>query len=169
MAVARRAHPTDTELELARDLLAVTPHLGKLAWRAAGECTVGSPERSRLLFVLAQAPQRPGHLAQVLNLSAGTVSELIDALVAEGLVRRQADPDDRRAVVLELTAEGRRQREHHERAAAALLAHVVGRLTPAQQRRVRAAFTDIRDAFIAVSREDATARSGRTSEKLHAR
>ncbi len=168
MAVARRAHPTNAELALARDLLAVVPQLGKLAWRAAGECTVGSPERSRLLFVLAQAPQRPGHLAQALNLSAGTVSELIDALVGEGLVRREADPDDRRAVVLELTAEGRRRRQQHEHAAAALLAHVVGRLTPAQQRRVRAAFTDIRDAFIAASHEDATLRSSTTREKLHA-
>jgi DNA-binding MarR family transcriptional regulator len=35
-------------------------------------------------------------------------SRLVDRLVAQGLVHREADPDDRRFVTLALTAEGRR-------------------------------------------------------------
>jgi len=67
--------------------------------------------------------------------------------VDEGLVRRDADPDDRRAVVLALTAEGRRVRERYELAASSALAEVLGRLSGPQRRRLRAAFADLNAAF----------------------
>jgi DNA-binding MarR family transcriptional regulator len=92
---------------------------------------------------------RAGLVAQQLKLSAGAVTEVVEGLVREGLVRRAADPEDRRAVMLALTAEGRRVCERYELAASSALAQVLGRLTPLQRRRVRAVFADLNAAFTA--------------------
>ncbi len=153
--LSRSRRPVEP-LELARGLLAITPHFGRLAWRAAQECGLGSPERCRLLFVLGAKPLRAGLLAQHLKLSAAGVSELVEGLVQEGLVRRETDPEDRRAVVLVLTPEGRRQRQRYEHAAASALAAVLARLTPAQQLRLHASFADLRAAFAATDAASTT-------------
>jgi len=49
-----------------------------------------------------------GHLAQWADLSSGAMTNRIDRLEQAGLVRRVPDPDDRRGVMVELTAAGRR-------------------------------------------------------------
>ena len=141
------ADPED--ISLARVVLAVVPRFGRVAWQAAQQCGMASPERGRLLWVIGDTSVRTGVVAQHLKLSAGAVTELVESLVAEGMVRRDADPDDRRAVVLRLTAEGRRVRERYEQAASSALAQVLSRLTPPQRRRVRAAFADLQTAFAA--------------------
>ncbi len=138
--------PTD-DISLARAVLAVMPRFGRIAWQAAHQCGMASPERGRLLWVIGDKPVRAGLVAQQLKLSAGAVTELVEALVGEGLVRRDTDPDDRRAVVLALTAEGRRVCERYELAASSALAQVLTRLTAPQRRRVRGAFEDLNAAF----------------------
>lgn len=140
--------PND-DLSLARGVLAVMPRFGRIAWHAAQQCGMASPERGRLLWVIGDKPVRAGLVAQQLKLSAGAVTELVEGLVGEGLVRRATDPDDRRAVVLALTAEGRRVRERYELAASSALAVVLGRLSPPQRRRLRATFADLNAAFTA--------------------
>jgi len=139
----------NADLALARAVLAVMPRFGRVAWQAAQQCGMTSPERCRLLWVIGDKSVRAGLVAQQLKLSAGAVTELVEGLVREALVRRSTDPDDRRAVVLALTAEGRRVRERYELAASSALAQVLGRLTPPQRRRVRAAFADLNAAFTA--------------------
>jgi DNA-binding MarR family transcriptional regulator len=141
-----KATPTD-DVYLARAVLAVMPRFGRIAWQAAQQCGMASPERGRLLWVIGDKPVRAGLVAQQLKLSAGAVTELVEALVGEGLVRRETDPDDRRAVVLALTAEGRRVRERYELAASSALALVLSQLTAPQRRRVRGAFADLNAAF----------------------
>ena len=108
-----------------------------------------SPERGRLLWAIGDKSVRAGLVAQHLKLSAGAVTELVESLVRDGLVRRDTDPDDRRAVVLALTAEGRRICDRYELAAASTIAQVLGRLTSPKRRRVRAAFGDLNAAFAA--------------------
>ena len=147
----RKITPND-DLSLARAVLAVMPRFGRVAWHAAQQCGVTSPERGRLLWVIGGRSVRAGLAAQQLKLSAGAVTELVARLVREGLVRRETDPGDRRAVVLALTAEGRRVRERYEVAASSALAQVLGRLTPPQRRRIRAAFADLNAAFTAGDR-----------------
>ena len=169
MAVAPPHRRRQGELALARELLALAPHLGRLAWRAAGECRVGSPERNRMLLVLGAGPQRAGRLAEKLRISPATVSELVDGLVREGLVLRQPDPDDRRAVLLELTTEGRRQRRHFEEAAAALLGDVVATLSAAKRRRIESALADLRDAFTGASYPGKIVRPQQPKERVHVR
>lgn len=49
---------------------------------------------------------RVGALARALAIHQTTTSNLLDTLVKRALVRKDADPDDRRAVVVSLTAAG---------------------------------------------------------------
>src|SRR5579872_10772 len=52
-------------------------------------------------------PSRVSYLADHLQLANSTVSGLIAQMIETGEVRRETDPDDRRAAVVTLTAEGK--------------------------------------------------------------
>ena len=49
-----------------------------------------------------------GELSQRMMVSNGNVTGLVDRLVTQGLIDRRPSPDDRRAQIVSLTAEGRR-------------------------------------------------------------
>ena len=49
-----------------------------------------------------------GELSQRMMVSNGNVTGLVDRLVEQGLIDRRPSPDDRRAQIVSLTAEGRR-------------------------------------------------------------
>jgi DNA-binding MarR family transcriptional regulator len=66
-----------------------------------------TPARMRLLGVLhCKGPQIMSDLGDVLGVTARQVTNLVDALEEERLVRRAAHPTDRRATVIEITAQG---------------------------------------------------------------
>lgn len=50
----------------------------------------------------------PGQLSEKESLSSGAMTNRLDQLEKAGLVRRLPDPDDRRALVVELTDKGRK-------------------------------------------------------------
>ncbi len=63
--------------------------------------------RLRLLEALhCQGPAKMKTLADALGLSARNLTAVADSLEGDGLLRRVAHPSDRRATLLELTAEG---------------------------------------------------------------
>ncbi|MGB3770406.1 MAG: MarR family transcriptional regulator [Rhodococcus sp. (in: high G+C Gram-positive bacteria)] len=68
-----------------------------------------SPSHARALRVLenADAPMRPGDLAERLRIAPRSATDVVDALESAGYARRSADATDRRAVLLELTDDGR--------------------------------------------------------------
>ena len=74
--------------------------------------TVGlSRTEADLLAAMLRSPDRlvpPSRLAAALVCSTGTMTNRLDRLEKAGLVRRRTDPDDRRGVLIELTAQGRR-------------------------------------------------------------
>jgi DNA-binding MarR family transcriptional regulator len=59
-----------------------------------------------LARIAAVAPVRLSDLAQELSVDASTVSRQVQALEQKGLVDRRPDPDDGRAILLELTRKG---------------------------------------------------------------
>ena len=66
-----------------------------------------SPSHSRALAVLTRhGAMRLRDLSEHLHIAARSTTEVVDALQARGLVRRQPDPDDRRATVVQLSEEG---------------------------------------------------------------
>jgi DNA-binding MarR family transcriptional regulator len=58
-------------------------------------------------LVKATEPLPLGALAERLGCVKSNVTQLIDRLEADGIVRRAADPDDRRSILVELTDCGR--------------------------------------------------------------
>lgn len=63
--------------------------------------------RLHALVVLdSTGPQAAGDLARALNVSAATVTGLVDGLVREGLAERRPDPADGRARIVHATSAG---------------------------------------------------------------
>jgi DNA-binding MarR family transcriptional regulator len=55
--------------------------------------------------------RKAGELARRADLTSGAMTSRLDALEKEGLIRRLRDPADRRSVLVELTAKGRKRQE----------------------------------------------------------
>ena len=64
-------------------------------------------QQGQLLCVLMGRPYGMGDLGATLGLEKSSLTGLVDRAVKRGLVRREPDPDDRRAVQVLLTGEGR--------------------------------------------------------------
>ncbi|QYR52436.1 MarR family winged helix-turn-helix transcriptional regulator [Lysobacter soyae] len=64
---------------------------------------------------LSQGASSAGELARAVEIHPGAMTRLLDQLETRGLVRRLADPEDRRALKVELTEEGQNARALTER------------------------------------------------------
>jgi DNA-binding MarR family transcriptional regulator len=58
--------------------------------------------------LIRRSPRSAGTLAEITELSSGAMTNRLDRLEEAGFVRRLVDPDDRRGVLVELTAKGKR-------------------------------------------------------------
>ncbi len=85
-------------------------------------------------------------LAEALGLHPSTVTVLVDALVAHGLVERQTDPEDRRVVRAQETAKGGRSRRKHLKAMRARMLHLLGDLSDEDLSRIHDALATLREA-----------------------
>ena len=167
--------PSDEDLVLADGLFRAMRLFKTVAITAAQSCDVGSLERAGILFRLKTGACRAGWLAHEGKRSPSAVTEIVEGLERDSLVRREQDPDDRRAVRVALTGEGRRQIQRYENAMALALADRFAAVTPAQRQRLRAAFADLRellpDDFTTSSHADANLRPTPRAhrEAVHAR
>lgn len=135
-------------IALARMLFALLPQLGGIAARSARESGGLSLDRIKPLGILARiAPVRAGEFADRCYLTPAAVTHVVDALVEDGLVRREADPADRRAVILHVTPKGRRELERAERLALSALARAIERLDPATRAQLRDALPKLERAL----------------------
>lgn len=145
------------DLELA-GLLLDSLRLVKMATAASREHSHVSANRAGVMWQLRERPMRSGDLAQRCAMTAPALTELVDSLTREGFVRRLEDAGDRRVVLVELTAQGRRELDKHrelmKRGVAALLARI-----PADKRaRLSAALRDLNESIDAIDKETANAR-----------
>lgn len=67
-----------------------------------------TPQALALRTIVRGGPLRMGALADAVGVSVATASRTVDALAARGLVRRESDPADARAVRACATAQGKR-------------------------------------------------------------
>jgi DNA-binding MarR family transcriptional regulator len=90
-----------------------TSHILRNAFRttfsAAGQ-GITPDEWGILNRLWEQDGQRPADLAEVTIRDRSTVTRLLDGMVKKGLVRREVDPNDRRALRTWLTPDGRKLR-----------------------------------------------------------
>ncbi|MET8991743.1 MarR family winged helix-turn-helix transcriptional regulator [Nonomuraea wenchangensis] len=71
-----------------------------------GEHGVSTPRFRLVVEVARSQPVRLTELALAVGIAQGTASTLVDALVRDGLLERQTSADDRRSVLLRVTAQG---------------------------------------------------------------
>lgn len=129
------APPASLDLDDAIALLQT--ELNRLDRSAAAQLGVGSAEDLQMLRLLAsEGPLRVGRLAEIRSAGKATVSARIDRLERRGLVRRERDPVDRRAVTVTLTTAGAAQADASRTTRRA-------RLEPINDARRTKAITDI--------------------------
>jgi DNA-binding MarR family transcriptional regulator len=145
---ASRAATTE-DARLAGMLLSLLPRIGKIAGQVAHERGAMTLERARILWQLVESPRRSGEIAQRCTLAPASVSELVDSLERDGFVRRSEDRNDRRVVVVEITARGRREIERVGELMTAPVAKIIAGLSAEKRSRLAAALADLQEAFAA--------------------
>lgn len=72
----------------------------------ADDLGIGATDIRAVVFCGRVATPTPGQLGDYLEISTGAVTGLIDRLERAGLMQRIPHPDDRRSVLVKLTAQG---------------------------------------------------------------
>ena len=112
---ARRTSPA-REVEAVAEKLHSAALLLLRRLRTEGDARGISPPRLSALSVVVDAgPIGIGALAAAEGVSAPTMSRLVDGLERDALVKRTADPDDARGVLVRPTVRGRRIRTEGRR------------------------------------------------------
>jgi len=86
-----------------------------------------------LLLIRKQGPVRAVDIAELFSLAPRTVTDTIDGMERQGLVRREPDEKDRRVKRIHLTDAGRDALEATEPMRRELVSQIIGALDPAEQ------------------------------------
>ncbi|HVX87449.1 MAG TPA: MarR family transcriptional regulator [Gemmatimonadales bacterium] len=97
----------------------------------------------------AREPLALGALAEKNACVKSNVTQLMDRMEGDGLVKRVPDPADRRSVRAQITAEGRRKYEAGSKRLAAAEAEVLAGFSDAEQERFREFLMRIRGLVVA--------------------
>lgn len=95
-----------------------------------------TPQAIGLRVVVLGGPLRMGALAEELGVTVATASRTVDALTARGLVRRDSDPDDARAVRVVATPAGKREHRLRRRRFVAALGRLADELSEVERRQL---------------------------------
>ncbi|SFW77081.1 MarR family winged helix-turn-helix transcriptional regulator [Amycolatopsis australiensis] len=119
--------------ELAERLLGAVQGIRRVVRRRVRADVPGAPLPGAQVEVLRVVADHPGigvaAAARELHLAANSVSTLVNQLVEAGLLRREADPADRRATRLELTGAARDRIAALRRARTGLVADALSGLS----------------------------------------
>ena len=107
-------------------------------WRALVPPTaeLTTPQAFALGTIVREGPLRVGRLAGELGVTVATASRTVDALAARGLVLREADPDDARAVQVVATATGKAVHAERRRRFVRNLAALMDELSEHERRQL---------------------------------
>lgn len=107
----------------------------------AEEETVSLPQYRALVVLASRGPQRPVDLAQALNVDPSTATRMCDRLETKDLITRRRDEVDRRVVVLDLSAGGRRLVERVTRRRRKEIGQILTDVDPKEHANLIRAFT----------------------------
>jgi DNA-binding MarR family transcriptional regulator len=143
--------------ELFREIFLSHPSLGEIA-SAVNEHDLDLLQMITLDLV-ARGPQTVSSVSEVLRLTPGATSRLVDRLVRRKLLNRKEGGDDRRKKTLSLTPTGSRVRARLESARASGLAGVLSVLDPVSASELRTLLRRLLEALRA--RESSAGRRAR--------
>jgi DNA-binding MarR family transcriptional regulator len=105
-----------------------------------------TPAHLRALRMLARhGTMRLSELSERLEIAPRTATEVVDALQAQELVRRRADPGDRRAILVEVTEHGAGVLAEIRATRGTEAGRIFGRLTPADRAELARLLSNLRD------------------------
>jgi DNA-binding MarR family transcriptional regulator len=139
-----------TPRHCANELLEVIPLMMRVIRarvRSHSSPELSMPQFRALAFLGRNHRAMLGDVGNFLALSLPAASKLIDGLVTAGFATRETDLEDRRKVVLELTAAGRRRYAAALKASAEFLAGRVGSLSATERGRIARAMRSLRSIF----------------------
>src|SRR6478735_6928621 len=129
-------------LVLAQDFREALRHSIYLVRRLDADGELSAAQLSTLKMLLESADDggvRVGEIARNLGVKVPSATEQIIKLERAGLVRREADPSDSRAVRVHLTAEGHAAVDSANQRRNAVMAAILGSLTEADRKALAAA------------------------------
>ncbi len=97
---------------------------------------------------LAMGCSSPGELARAADLNPGAMTRVLDQLEGKGLLRRTADPDDRRALRIELDASAEALMPDIRSCGERVLAQAQQGLSPTEQAEFRRLLEHIRNNLL---------------------
>lgn len=124
---------TENALDVVAELITETART--IRRETAGRLDVPgvTPGRLRVLRMLEErGTSRMGELADVLGMAPRSLTTVADELSALGLVTRSADPDDRRATLVNTTSRGSQLVQEAEKARTKIVAQIFAGLSPNQ-------------------------------------
>ena len=127
----------DTELDV--HLYVALGRIVRALRQEAPSSEVGPGGLSVLVILDAQGPQRIGALADAVSVTAPSMTRIINALEAEGLVVREPDPEDGRAQVVVTTPAGATLLTSGKEVKLAALRRRIAELSPEERARLEAA------------------------------
>jgi DNA-binding MarR family transcriptional regulator len=120
----------------------------------------GEPLRGSQAELLRLVDLDPGigvsRAARALHLADNSVSSLVNQLVSTGMLRRDTDPDDRRAARLFLTPVAQRRLRDWENRRARVMTTEIARLTPAERAVLNDAIPVLRRLATLIAASDAS-------------
>jgi len=134
--------PDDSLLDLSRDFREALRHSIYLVRRLDADGELSAAQLSTLKMLLDAEDDggvRVGEIARNLGVKVPSATEQIIKLERAGLVRREPDPADSRAVRVKLSAEGHAAVESANVRRNAVMAGILGSLTEAERQALAAA------------------------------
>ncbi|WP_312180043.1 MarR family transcriptional regulator [Arthrobacter sp.] len=99
----------EESLNLSRQLRPMLPRLYHLSRQRIPGWDLTASQASAMATLIDHGPLRMGELASLEGVQLPSATSVINGLVKLDLVERRADPEDRRAVMIDLTDKGRTQ------------------------------------------------------------
>jgi DNA-binding MarR family transcriptional regulator len=124
---------------MAESLHSAAIHLLRKLRRADSASGLNAPRLSALSVIVFGGPLTLGQLAAAEQVRPPTMTRIVQALEAKGLVKKVANPEDRRTIHLSATMKGKRVMVEARERRVRSLAKQVGQLSREEQRTVRAA------------------------------
>jgi len=106
MTTPRPTSPTRDVDAVADRLHSAAIHLSRRLHVEDEALGISAPRLSALSLLVFAGPRRVGELAEAEQVEPPTMTRLVDGMERDGLVAREPDPDDRRAVVVRATTKG---------------------------------------------------------------